>query len=832
MASTRRAAPLDIYQDATSSSVEAALLSALGPSFSHDAPLQPNSYILNSSTLHGSAASPRKSYRHSSSPIGSSGKQRGFRNINIPPPLPSNYTGSPAKRSPFYTHSHYNAVPSQPLQHAALFGSFPSTTTSNNNTTMNKENTYSYEEPMFSSQYGYKAPGKRPHADSAPLKDVSGSNSNSSNKKARTASSDPSEATLPQPDEMPSVEDDGAKPSFSYATLIGMAILRAPNRRLTLAQIYKWISDNFKFYRASDSGWQNSIRHNLSLNKAFIKQERPKDDPGKGNYWAIENGMEKQFFKDRPVRKMVALGGEPMSMQPVPSSIARPSTAPAVGHFTLAPSVKKTEPKAVDSSKFPSEHFSSDGTIPGSDPAMQDDEQLHAAASMPPPTRALRSSPPPPNISSSPPPMSPPPTRSHPQLHDVTPRGAPQTRSGGRKRRVTAMQDSGYFSSIESSAVRNPAHSHTVLTSEADNHVENHGNTRRGLRRGRAEEEIARIRSSSFDSPTKEKTIQQHGHKHKASVHFEYSSPKRPTSSATDANAATAAANDKKAELPVPLTPAIVFKKPAPPPPSASPNTNLRNHRNRMKALLGDSPGKWTPLQMGGSWSPAFNLGSSPLKRSESLWQNGAEADFWEDGYTTKSAAAAAVEEAADEALAERGSPEKKGLRPRLDRAARSSDVLANVTGAGTHSGIKTTAGAGLFDNFTQLMPTTGNIRRNANASPNPLLRSPVHLSGAFASPLKKKSSFSIPSAGIHHESGYAPEWLDLSLDSYYPEHNQPGIFGLGLMADDDEEEGFDLMAGFAPLGKMGGGQPDIKVQASPVRKGRPGMSRSITSRF
>jgi hypothetical protein len=86
--------------------------------------------------------------------------------------------------------------------------------------------------------------------------------------------------------------DDGTKPSLSYAELIRAAILGAPNKRLTLAQIYKWISDTYSFYNAANPGWQNSIRHNLSLNKAFIKQERPKDDPGKGNYWTIaHDGM-------------------------------------------------------------------------------------------------------------------------------------------------------------------------------------------------------------------------------------------------------------------------------------------------------------------------------------------------------------------------------------------------------------------------------------------------------------------------------------------------------------------------------------------------------------
>src|SRR2546421_10985821 len=80
------------------------------------------------------------------------------------------------------------------------------------------------------------------------------------------------------------VKDDGSKPRYSYAKLISMAISQAPNQRLTFEQICQWISSNYIYYSNSKTSWRNGIRHNLSLNEAFIKQERSKNDPGKGNY--------------------------------------------------------------------------------------------------------------------------------------------------------------------------------------------------------------------------------------------------------------------------------------------------------------------------------------------------------------------------------------------------------------------------------------------------------------------------------------------------------------------------------------------------------------------
>jgi len=52
------------------------------------------------------------------------------------------------------------------------------------------------------------------------------------------------------------LKNSGHRPAVSYITLIKSALMSVPEQKMKLGQIYKWIMQNYPFYKTAQIAWK------------------------------------------------------------------------------------------------------------------------------------------------------------------------------------------------------------------------------------------------------------------------------------------------------------------------------------------------------------------------------------------------------------------------------------------------------------------------------------------------------------------------------------------------------------------------------------------------
>ncbi|KAJ2086024.1 hypothetical protein IW138_005950, partial [Coemansia sp. RSA 986] len=143
------------------------------------------------------------------------------------------------------------------------------------------------------------------------------------------------------------------RPPYSYTALIAQAIILSKSKQLTLREIYDSINDMYpQICQGPDIGWQNTIRHNLSLNQCFKRIPRNQLPPslssklrGKGSYWTVDVTLMDPNTRKR-LQEAIALG--------------KPAPASAFNQSESQPTQSKRTKKSTEYDEFsdnnPSKH--------------------------------------------------------------------------------------------------------------------------------------------------------------------------------------------------------------------------------------------------------------------------------------------------------------------------------------------------------------------------------------------------------------------------------------------------------------------------------------------
>lgn len=145
------------------------------------------------------------------------------------------------------------------------------------------------------------------------------------------------------------------KPPYSYIALITMAILQSKGRRATLAGICDFIRSRFPYYRDKYPLWQNSIRHNLSLNDCFVKLSREPGNTGKGSYWCLDPQSEDMFDNGSFLRRRKRYKRQPSTKLAPPAS-EQPADAKQQQHNSSRMYQRATAPPTTTTAFIPPMH--------------------------------------------------------------------------------------------------------------------------------------------------------------------------------------------------------------------------------------------------------------------------------------------------------------------------------------------------------------------------------------------------------------------------------------------------------------------------------------------
>ncbi|XP_008274708.1 forkhead box protein M1 [Stegastes partitus] len=135
------------------------------------------------------------------------------------------------------------------------------------------------------------------------------------------------------------------RPPYSYMAMIQFAINSRKSRRMTLKEIYMWIEEHFPYYRdVAKPGWKNSIRHNLSLHKMFIRETTP---DGKVSYWTIRPEANRCLTLDQVYKPgcnpMTAPVPVPMVLFPHQRMVADARKTPTGSERKMKPLLPRTD---------------------------------------------------------------------------------------------------------------------------------------------------------------------------------------------------------------------------------------------------------------------------------------------------------------------------------------------------------------------------------------------------------------------------------------------------------------------------------------------------------